>query len=275
MRTGASTGPAPAAAYSGAECSLQGQAHNTRGRTTTTQYAPLSRAHCCFFCWTNDAGLLTDSIAQQYSLHFLMPRIAHTLRFFQPQRSYGAPANECYGVLFKNVRSRSRIAAERASRFASRVHSLSTAAGLALHRHVSIVRLYDFQKVNGTVTHISTVHFRAITGTIIMGQTVNNPRVSNRVSRLRVPYSFRRRHANENFREKPRKSRRSILQSWKRLFHVLPSSRGIFLLFAFQAMRWSKYCYECGTDRMSLALYILIYFKAYKQFYMYITQLYI
>lgn len=71
--------------------------HDTRSRTHhTTQYAPLSRAHCCFFCWTNDAGLLTDSIAPHYSLHFLMPRIAHTLRFVLPQRSYGAPANECF-----------------------------------------------------------------------------------------------------------------------------------------------------------------------------------
>lgn len=68
---------------------------DTRGRTTTL-YAPLSRAHCCFFCWTSDAGLLTDSIAPRYSLHFLMPRIAHTLRLLQPRRSYGAPANECF-----------------------------------------------------------------------------------------------------------------------------------------------------------------------------------
>lgn len=62
----------------------------------TTEYAPLSRAHCCFFCWTNDAGLLTDSIAPQYSLHFLMPRIAHTLRFVLPERSYDAPVIECF-----------------------------------------------------------------------------------------------------------------------------------------------------------------------------------
>lgn len=70
-----------------------GAAHWRRGRRlagsararTTTEYAPLSRAHCCFFCWTSDAGLLTDSIAPHYSLHFLMPRIAHTLRFVLPQ----------------------------------------------------------------------------------------------------------------------------------------------------------------------------------------------
>lgn len=97
MQIRACTGPRALAATRTA-AGAGGQRCSTRAARThhTTQYAPLSRAHCCFFCWTSDAGLLTDSIAPQYSLHFLMPRIAHTLRFVLPQRSYGAPANECF-----------------------------------------------------------------------------------------------------------------------------------------------------------------------------------
>lgn len=48
-----------------------------RSRFRRPRYAPLSRAHCCFFSWTNDAGLLTVSIAPHYTLHFLTPRAAH------------------------------------------------------------------------------------------------------------------------------------------------------------------------------------------------------
>lgn len=88
-------------------------------------YAPLSRAHCCFFCWTSDAGLLTDSIALQ-TLHFLMLRIARfvyadhnavTVRRLMSTHS-GEPSQRMPAQHHR-----------RASRLASCVHSLSATAG--------------------------------------------------------------------------------------------------------------------------------------------------